>query len=150
MKFIAVSFLAVILLAGFYFLRGSSPSPASPPTPESTDTPQTGSISKYVQYSKRLLENSANKKRVLFFYANWCPICRPADAEFQSRMSEIPEDVVVLRVNYNDTETDAEEEALAEKYDITYQHTFVQIDEEGREIKKWNGGELDELLGQIN
>ena len=36
-----------------------------------------------------------------------------------------------------------------EKYGITYQHTFVQIDAEGKEITKWNGGKIDELLTNI-
>ena len=38
---------------------------------------------------------------------------------------------------------------LAQKYSITYQHTFVQIDAEGKEITKWNGGKIDELLTNI-
>lgn len=105
--------------------------------------------SRYTPYSQALLDNAANSRRVLFFYASWCPTCRPADADFQKNSDKIPSDVVVLRVNYNDPDTDQEEKDLAKKYGITYQHTFVQIDSLGNEVTKWNGGKLVELLAHI-
>ena len=105
--------------------------------------------SRYVQYSKSALDNASGNRRVLFFYASWCPICKPADANFTQNVSKIPEDVTLIRVNYNDPETDQEEKDLAKKYGITYQHTFVQIDNAGNEITKWNGGQIDELLANI-
>jgi hypothetical protein len=57
--------------------------------------------------------------------------------------------VTIIRVNYNDSDTDPAEEALADEYGVTYQHTFVQIDENGNEVAKWNGGEIEELLERI-
>lgn len=119
----------------------------TPATPqqEQTITPQT----RYIVYSKGALNQAANKKRVLYFYANWCPICRPIDIEFKQNESKIPENVVVIRVNYNDSDTDAEEKDLAKQYGITYQHTFVQIDAQGNKIAFWNGGGLAELLSNI-
>lgn len=102
--------------------------------------------SRYVEYTKAAFDQAGDKKRVLFFYASWCPTCRPADAEFQAKKDEIPDDIAVFRVNYNDPETDEGEKALAKKYGITYQHTYVLVDEDGNEIKKWNGGQLIELL----
>lgn len=107
------------------------------------------SASRYVEYSKAALDQAASNRRVLFFYANWCPTCRPTDANLKENTSKIPVDVTVIRVNYNDTETDQEEKDLAKKYGITYQHTFVQIDSQGREITKWNGGQIGELLANI-
>ncbi len=103
----------------------------------------------YVVYSKAAFDQAANKRRVLYFYASWCPICRPADADFKKNSSKIPEDMLVIRVNYNDPDTDQEEKDLAKKYGITYQHTFVQIDAQGKEITKWNGGQTEELLTNI-
>ena len=105
--------------------------------------------SRYVEYSKAALEKAATNRRVLFFYASWCPTCRPADANFKENISKIPEDVTLIRVNYNDPETDQEEKDLAEKYGITYQHTYVQIDGAGKEVTKWNGGQINELLSNI-
>lgn len=105
--------------------------------------------SRYVQYSKSTLDSASSNRRVLFFYASWCPTCRPADANFSQNTDRLPEDLTVIRVNYNDPETDQEERDLAKKYGITYQHTFVQIDSAGNEIAKWNGGQTDELLANI-
>ena len=105
--------------------------------------------SRYVEYSKVALEKAATNRRVLFFYASWCPTCKPADASFTQNASKIPEDVTLVRVNYNDPDTDQEEKDLAKMYGITYQHTFVQIDSTGKEVTKWNGGQIDELLSKI-
>jgi hypothetical protein len=55
----------------------------------------------------------------------------------------------VIRVNYNDPDTDATEKELAKKYGITYQHTFVQIDSTDQVVTKWNGGRLKELLSNL-
>lgn len=104
---------------------------------------------RYIQYSESAFENSSGNRRVLFFYASWCPTCRPADASFTQNISKIPNDLTVIRVNYNDPNTDQDEKDLAKKYGITYQHTFVQIDNTGKEINKWNGGGLDELLSNV-
>lgn len=105
--------------------------------------------SRYMVYSKSVLDNSSDKRRVLFFYASWCPTCRPADENIKNNTDRIPEDMTIIRVNYNDPDTDQEEKDLAEKYNITYQHTFVQIDSNGTEIAKWNGGNLDQILTNI-
>ena len=100
----------------------------------------------YVEYSKSALDAAAENRRVLFFYASWCPTCKPTDADLKVNISKIPADVTVVRVNYNDPETDQEEKDLAKKYGVTYQHTFVQIDSDGKEVVKWNGGKTVELL----
>jgi thioredoxin 1 len=105
--------------------------------------------SRYVKYEKGLIDATKSERRVLFFYASWCPTCRPADADFTQNDSQIPEDVTIIRVNYNDPDTDQEEKNLAQKYGITYQHTFVQIDAQGNEVTKWNGGKLSELVSRI-
>ena len=105
--------------------------------------------SAYVEYSKSALDSPSKARRVLFFYANWCPICKPADESIKANLDKIPPDVKIIRVNYNDFDTDQEEKDLAKKYSITYQHTFVQIDSSGNEVTKWNGGKIDELLKNI-
>lgn len=94
-------------------------------------------------------QDSTAKKIVLFFYADWCPTCRPVDTELKNRLSEIPDGIEIYRINYNDSETDAQERDLAKKFGVTYQHTFVQVDKNGNEITKWNGGGLDNLLSKI-
>lgn len=117
-------------------------------TPQINNTSMSSS-DKYKQYSDTLLSDSANLKRVLFFYASWCPTCRPADINFVTNSEKIPEGVIVIRVNYNDPETDIKEKELTQKYGVTYQHTFVQIDKDGNSITRWNGGGVDELLKNL-
>lgn len=104
---------------------------------------------RYVPYSKEALDSAESTRRILFFYANWCPTCIPTNADFEKNVAMIPKDVTVIRVNYNDPDTDAEEKALATKYGITYQHTFVQIDKDGKVVTKWNGGMTSDLLEKI-
>lgn len=103
----------------------------------------------YTPYERGILEKTSSYKRVLFFYANWCPTCKPADASFQANEGKIPDGVRLIRVNYNDTDTDDEEKKLADTYGVTYQHTFIQIDADGKVVTKWNGGQIDELLSRI-
>mgnify|MGYP002359229494 FL=1 len=103
----------------------------------------------YLNYTTENYDTSADKRRVLFFYASWCPTCVPADKDFADNSAHLPKDITVLRVNYNDGDTDENEKTLAKKYGVTYQHTFVQIDSDGHEITKWNGGATKELESNL-
>lgn len=116
---------------------------------ESTSNAVMKKDSSYVEYSKATYNQSSDKRRVLYFYANWCPICRPLDKEISENTSKIPEDVVILRVNYNDSDTDQEEKDLAKKHEITYQHTFVQVDENDDQVTKWSGGQFEDIIANI-
>lgn len=95
----------------------------------------------YADYSSETVASARadGQKVVLFFWAAWCPFCKAADAEFQSNLEEIPGGVTLLKTNY-DTETE-----LKQKYGVTYQHTFVQIDSSGEQLAKWAGGGINEL-----
>lgn len=104
---------------------------------------------KYKSYSSGIIEANNDKRRVLFFFANWCPTCKPANLSFIQESARIPEGVVVIRINYNDSDTDDEEKTLAKKYGVTYQHTYVLLGVDGSVITKWNGGGLDQLLTNL-
>lgn len=125
------------------------------PTSDAATMPKTvqeammPTTNRYVVFTPQALPDASTTRRVLFFYANWCPTCQPADADITKNTVQIPPDVTIIRVNYNDTETDQAEKDLAKKYGVTYQHTFVQIDAAGNEIAKWNGGGLNEILQKV-
>jgi thioredoxin 1 len=119
------------------------------PQAEQTENAQMEKAGSYQPFSAEVLAQSAETRRVLFFYANWCPTCRPLDQALSTQSDRIPAGVTIIRVNYNDTETDKAEEDLAAKYGITYQHTFVEIDSEGNAIAKWNGGNLTDLVSKL-
>lgn len=81
---------------------------------------------------------------VLFFHANWCPTCIAHHKDIEANIKNIPSDLTILRTNYDD------EKELRELYAVTEQHTFVQVDNTGKMIKKWRGGTtLAEIAGQV-
>ncbi len=156
-SFYLILFLGAITLSLIFFYRPSENT--SPPTNEDQGKPQTArevadntesELEGYLPYTNDSFDSQRTKRRVLFFYASWCTTCRPVNAEFAQNKNEIPKDVVVFRVNYKDSDTDEAEKNLAEKYKITYQHTFVQVNQQGEVIKKWNGGNLAELIKNVN
>jgi thiol-disulfide isomerase/thioredoxin len=99
----------------------------------------------YQEYSSSAVEAavSQGKTVVLFFHAGWCPTCREADSDIKSNLSEIPANVVVFKTDY-DSEDD-----LKKKYAVTYQHTFVQIDENHELVTSWNGGNASDISKRI-
>lgn len=111
-----------------------TPSPVPPTSPAQqavgSEPIQEGN-GKYVDYTQSELQ-SASGDVVLFFYAPWCPSCRQHDANLKADAANIPSDLTILRVDF-DSET-----ALRQKYGVTMQHTLVQVDRNGKELKKWN------------
>lgn len=92
---------------------------------------------RYIDYTPedvtRVISN--NGKAVLFFAAlKWCPSCQAADRDFKAHLDKVPSDVTILKVDY-DTAKD-----MKQKYAITMQDTFVQIDNQGKEITRWSSG----------
>ena len=88
----------------------------------------------YEVYSAEKVAMSAKKgKVVLFFRASWCPTCRALDKDIKENLSSIPADLTILDVDY-DNSID-----LKQKYGVTYQHTLVEVDKDGKMIKKWVG-----------
>ena len=76
---------------------------------------------------------SATHDVVLFFRASWCPTCRAVDSDIKANLGKIPSSLTILDVNYDNSAS------LKQKYGVTYQHTFVQVDKDGNLIKKWSG-----------
>jgi thioredoxin 1 len=68
---------------------------------------------------------------VLFFNATWCPTCQAAVKSLDA--DGTPAGLTVVRVDYDDNTE------LKKKYGVTYQHTFVQVDESGSELTKFTG-----------
>ncbi len=88
---------------------------------------------RYIPYSSDALTKVAGRA-VIFFKASWCSSCRAADQDFRAHFDKVPSDVTILRADY-DTET-----ALKQKYNVTSQDTFVQVDKQGNYVTQWNSG----------
>ena len=98
----------------------------------------------YVVYDASKLSFAKDGKVVLFFRASWCSECRALDADIKKNANQIPADVLILDVNYDQYGD------LKKKYGVIYQHTLVQVDENGTMITKWSGSpELRDLLKEV-
>ena len=98
----------------------------------------------YETYSPEKLALAANGDVLLFFHAAWCPICRGIEAEINADVSTIPDGVYILKVDY-DTAI-----ALRQKYGVTVQHTFVQVDASGNALQKFSdASNLSGVLARI-
>jgi len=76
-------------------------------------------------YDKAL---QSNKTIFLYFYATWCPICRAELPELYAAFNELTTDKIIgFRVNFNDGDTDNDERALAQQFQVPYQHSKVFI-----------------------
>jgi thioredoxin 1 len=113
--------------------------------PEEQMTPPVTATGSYEVYDASKLNRAKTGTVVLFFYAPWCPTCRAVDADINARLNSLPNNFSLLKVDY-DSSTD-----LKQKYGVTYQHTFVQVDDQGTMLKKWSGGStLASILDQVS
>lgn len=113
-----------------------------------------GASSKYYRFEKTHYEKSLAEGKVIFldFHANWCPICRNEQPNIFAAFNELNnENVVGYQVHYNDDETNEDDEELAKKFGITYQHTKVILDKNGEvALKSLEVFSKDKVLNEIN
>jgi thiol-disulfide isomerase/thioredoxin len=98
----------------------------------------------YEPYAPEKIVKAETGKVVLFFHASWCTTCRALTEDIKANLNAIPENVTILDVDY-DTSS-----ALKQKYKVTTQHTLVQVDAKGNQIKQWKGSPtLADVVAQI-
>lgn len=100
----------------------------------------------YFDYSRiSLAKAKQNGNTVLFFAAtSWCNTCSALDLELKERSLILPTTISVLKIDYDHDTT------LKAAYGVTTQHTMILLDQSGKEMKRWIGGGIDELVSQIN
>jgi len=131
----ALVVVALILTACSSGQVESAPKPDTPATSSdksAVTSSQSGNYLSFEDYknSKNLYEDS---NVVLFFNANWCSTCKIARDNIESNLNSIPSDLSIVVVDFD------KEIELRKKYQVTIQHTFVQIDINGNELAKWSG-----------
>jgi len=93
----------------------------------------------------------ADKLVILYFYANWCPICRAEFPKMEEVFDELTgDDVIGFRINYNDDETEESEKDLAREFGVAYQHTKVFLKNGERVLKSPESWEKDRYTSEIN
>lgn len=113
-----------------------SVTPATSPSIQATQGSGTnGAVGSYITYEVFNAEKAsyADSNVVLFFNASWCSTCKKARDNFESSLSEIPEDVTIVVVDFDDSTE------LRQKHGVTLQHTFIQVDSAGEQLAKWSG-----------
>ena len=91
----------------------------------SENTLQEATAGAYLAYSPELVANSNADKIVLFFHADWCPSCRALDRNIISNADDIPADVEIYKVDYD------QETALRQQYGIVRQHSVLTVSSNG-------------------
>ncbi len=114
-----------------------------------------GTTTPYLAYTKADYEKALaeNKVILLYFYASWCPICKAEQKVTTAFFDSLDrQDVVGFRVNFKDSDTDADEEALAKEFGIPYQHTKVILKDGNQALKsleQWNQKDYEEALASV-
>ena len=111
-----------------------------------------GTTSQYLEFNKDDYEKAKadGKTVVLNFYANWCPDCKAEEPRAEAAFSQLDDpNVVGFRVNYKDSDTDEDEEALAAEFGITYQHTKVIIQDNEKVLKNLETWDTARYLSEI-
>lgn len=103
---------------------------------------------RYIDYSdeKLAIATSEDGRAVLFFAAlDWCVSCQAADRDFKANFDEIPDDVSILKIDYDN------DNVMKRKYNIVGQDTFIQVKGDGTEITRWSSGGrgVDTLLVNV-
>ncbi len=97
------------------------------------------------------LAKASDKLVVLYFYANWCPICRAEFPEMEEVFNELETNQVIgFRVNFNDDETEEGEVALAREFGIAYQHSKVFLKNGQRVLKSPESWEKRRYFEEIS
>lgn len=110
-------------------------------------------LSPLIDFNKTDYERAlaSDKLIVLYFYANWCPICKAeTETALYPAFDEFTGDSVIgFRVNFKDDDTDKDEEAIAKEFNVTYQHTKVFVKNGERVVKAPDSWDKDRYLSEI-
>lgn len=91
---------------------------------------------KYADYNSFNIKTEADKlpnpKIILFFSTSECSTCLALDRDINREIAQIPPTVIILKVDM------ATNQDVVEKYKILLPNTFVQIDSDQKELRKWD------------
>ena len=164
---VIIILMIVVLGAGYYLIIKQSETISTIAQPENVVTENeqgevmtnysgtvlAGTSAPLLDFTKADYDTAikSDKVVVLYFYANWCPICIAEFPVMQKVFNELSADKVIgFRVNYNDNQTDNDEKNLAKEFGVAYQHTKVFVKNGQRVLKSPEGWEQSRYLREIN
>jgi thiol-disulfide isomerase/thioredoxin len=147
--------------------KATTETPSIPPTPltdiappdiqditvDFSGTTLAGNSSKIFDFVKSDYDKAtaSDKLVVLYFYADWCPLCKAEVPHLYNAFNDIKtDDVIGFRVNYNDSFTDDNERDLAREFGVAYQHTKVFVQNGQRVLKAPDTWQKDRYLSEIS
>lgn len=107
---------------------------------------------KYLDFNKSDYDKSLKEKKkiLLYFYANWCPICKKEQIDTFAAFNEINDpDLIGFRVNYRDGDDDEYEKALAKEFGVSYQHTKIILKDGQRVLKAPDSWDKQRYLDEL-
>jgi thioredoxin-related protein len=105
----------------------------------------------YLPYSKIEYDKAIVEKRVvlLYFSSNWCTECQEQNnINTEVLLEMFDKSIVGLNIHILDSETTIETDALAQKFEVTKENSFVILDKNGGVAYKYTGMLDGNLLKQ--
>jgi thiol-disulfide isomerase/thioredoxin len=119
------------IVAVLVFSPPTAPTTSSSRTADASPSPEptapAASAGAYVDYSDDAIAQ-AQGRVLLFFHAPWCPQCRSVESDILAE--GVPAGVTIIKVDYDSRQD------LRQRYGVTLQTTFVEVDTAGAELQK--------------
>lgn len=148
---------AVMLITISFWLTGCKSQ--QPPTadltgarPAASSQLLAGTRSQYFDFNQAdyTAALESDKLVMLYFYADWCPVCRFEVKRLKEAFGDLETDGVIgFQVNYNDKYTEPEEEELAREFGVAYQHTKIFLKKGERVLKSPESWGKERYLEEI-
>jgi len=147
----------LVVLVTFVGCTNNVQNNIAPPTTvqETTHSEQSligGTISKYYEWNKTKFDKAINEGKTVYleFTANWCAICQKQMLHLKAGFEELNDpNVVGFDIHYNDDQTTDEHRALAQQYQIAYQHSKIVIKNGKVVLKSPEAWTKDKFLEQM-
>jgi len=111
-----------------------------------------GDISKYYDLDKAKFDQAVAEGKTVYleFSANWCAICQKQKLHLKAAFAELDDpNVVGFKIHYKDDQTTDEHNALAQQYQIAYQHTKVVLKGGQQVLKSPEAWTKDKFLEEM-